>query len=410
MNTKIKILCFLLPLIICSAASVEAREVNNGTAYIGEMITLANDGGALVGNCTVESKPLGSGGYWCSAASYLREFDCEAGLNTAIFPPGKYCYYGVTSAGVACPGFYESEVCTITLKNYEITLAYPCPDTAIGESLVVRGTTSNPDGTAIYVLSPSTSALGTQNVTVTNGTFEARWDTTGLPAGNYIFKASDMHSTDSYTSCSVGMFAGISADISASNTTPGLNENVTLTAAINKVGVQNATNVTVRFFIDAAEQTYCAATMDINESSVSVSCPVNFTSAGTYSARVEATCSMCKSSFQSANKSITINVLSFSTPTQTVPTPVPATFTAVPTAKPASGKYVCPDGSLADYPSDCPPEEGMTEVITPMQTYKPNITSASTPELKRQPAFEFLLALASLFAVAYTVRRRKYTG
>jgi hypothetical protein len=414
MRAKIKISALVLLLIICSAASVEAREINNGTAYIGETITLANDGGALVGNCTIESKPLGSGGYWCSAASYLKEFDCTAGLNAAVLSAGRYCYYGVTSTGIACPDFSEDDVCTITIKNYEITLAYPCPDTAIGESLVVRGTTNKLDGTTITVTATGPQTLGTQSVTVTNGTFEARWDTTGITAGNYIFKASDMQTTDSYTYCNVGTAAGISANISASNTTPGLNENVTLTAAINKVGVKNATNVIVKFFIDTTEETYCAATRDINDSSVSVSCPVNFTSAGAYSARVETTCSMCGSSSRSVNKSIAINVLSASTQTTPTPTPTPTVTatnpkksTPTPTARSTSTEYVCPDGSSASSPSDCPLEEDRTEVATG-HGYKTNISEVNISEVKKQPAFEFVFALTAILAVAYLTRRGEY--
>ncbi|RZN37167.1 MAG: hypothetical protein EFT35_06650 [Methanophagales archaeon ANME-1-THS] len=67
----------------------------------------------------------------------------------------------------------------------------PIASVKVGEPLVVTGTTNREEGFAIVVTVKGPVELTPQVVTITKGTFNAIFDTTGAPAGTYTVKADD---------------------------------------------------------------------------------------------------------------------------------------------------------------------------------------------------------------------------
>jgi PGF-CTERM protein len=67
----------------------------------------------------------------------------------------------------------------------------PIASVAVGGPLVVSGTTNRKEGFSIVITVKGPKELTPQTVKVTNGTFNATFDTTGAPVGTYTVKADD---------------------------------------------------------------------------------------------------------------------------------------------------------------------------------------------------------------------------
>jgi PGF-CTERM protein len=67
----------------------------------------------------------------------------------------------------------------------------PIKSVAVGEPLVVTGESNRKDGFAIVVTVTGPKELAPATTAVTNGTFEATFDTTGTPVGTYTVKVDD---------------------------------------------------------------------------------------------------------------------------------------------------------------------------------------------------------------------------
>jgi hypothetical protein len=211
----------------------------------------------------------------------------------------------------------------------------------------------------------------------------------------------------------VGQLARIStAELSASNTAPEVNENVIMTATISNIGQQKATGVAVRFSVDGEEMTGCTATGNIGAgNSATSTCFMSFHAAGTYTVKVEATCTMCETGYKTASKTIAITASATTPATTTTPTPI---LTTTPTPVPTQ---TTPAPTTLSYPycnkeSDCKQDEicnfakfRCESSVTPTaKTIAETPTSVTTT---RQPAFEAIFAIAGLLAVAYLIRRRR---
>jgi len=258
------------------------------------------------------------------------------------------------------------KVLTYKVVTPSVTLD-PCVDTILGSDLTVTGASNRADGTTVLVSATGPQTLDTKSVTVTSGKFTATWSTAGITAGTYTVKADDIKAATDTKTCNVivGQLARVAVGLSASNTNPELNENVTLTATINNVGQQAAANVALKFSIDGTEKTECAKTVAnvAGASNATATCVVNFATAATVTAKVEATCAMCESGYKAANKTVSINA------------GAPVATTAVAT--------------------------------TAVSTTAVGTTAVATTATPKPPGFEAVFAIAGLLAVAYIVLRRK---
>jgi PGF-CTERM protein len=258
------------------------------------------------------------------------------------------------------------KVLTYKVVTPSVTLD-PCVDTILGSDLTVTGASNRADGTTVLVSATGPQTLDTKSVTVTSGKFTATWSTAGITAGTYTVKADDIKAATDTKTCNVivGQLARVAIGLSASNTNPELNENVTLTATINNVGQQAAANVALKFSIDGTEKTECAKTVAnvAGASNATATCVVNFATAATVTAKVEATCAMCESGYKAANKTVSINA------------GAPVATTAVAT--------------------------------TAVATTAVGTTAVATTATPKPPGFEAVFAIAGLLAVAYIVLRRK---
>jgi hypothetical protein len=350
MHARAWILFFVFVLIVTSIVPAEARQVNNGTAFLDETITLADNNGALTGTCYM------NGGAGSSQYAYAQgaTFNCTAGFNlsTTSLPAGTYQYFSCHKVpamasysngthvlvyedvcGIdACSNAYGIEPrCTITFQFHNIRLG-SCTDITLGENLIVSGTTDYNDGTILsasaetYV--PPQNLVLRKNVTVTDGKFIITWNAENLIVGSY--------------------------DI----TIGGQRCRVIVKATVSPTPTPTPT------------QTQTSTPTPTPTPTPTVTTPVPTTVA----------------------------------PTLTVTTPAPtapAATTPIPTAIPTTVKYVCPDGSVVNSPLDCPTEEVPTG-----HKYEVNISGVNISELKKQPAFEAIFAIAGILAVAYLVRRK----
>jgi PGF-CTERM protein len=314
-----------------------------GVSNVGTGITSVTASGPGTCTCTDDttSGPL-SNKYSTQLSALLQNYAEKAGSD-------DYEVYKVLTYKVISPA--------VTLD--------PCVDTILGSDLKVTGTTNRADATTILVSATGPQTLDTKSVTVTSGTFEATWSTAGITAGTYTVKADDIKAATDTKTCNVivGQLARVSVELSASNTAPELNENVTLNATIKNVGQQKATGVAVKFSIDGEEKTACAKTVDVEGAKdATATCVATFATAATVTAKVEATCAMCETGYKASNKTVSINAGA----------PVATTAAATTAATTAAAT-----------------------------------TAAATTATPKPPGFEAVFAIAGLLAVAYIVLRRK---
>jgi ABC-2 type transport system ATP-binding protein len=144
----------------------------------------------------------------------------------------------------------------------------------------------------------------------------------------------------------VGQLARISAELSASNTAPVLGESVTLTATITNYGQRAATGVAVKFLVDGTKKTECADSVNIaSGGSVTRTCTVMFDRAGTYTAKVDATCATCGTGYTTYTTQEGVSITASAATVATTPaatatpteTPTTVVLTPSPTETPTPG-------------------------------------------------------------------------
>ncbi|OFV67143.1 MAG: conserved hypothetical protein, membrane [Candidatus Syntrophoarchaeum caldarius] len=82
-------------------------------------------------------------------------------------------------------------VIPLVVEEQKLTIDTPIPDVAIGEDLVITGTSNRPSDQAIVVTVKGPVELTPQTVYPSNGTWTATFDTSGAEVGVYTVKADD---------------------------------------------------------------------------------------------------------------------------------------------------------------------------------------------------------------------------
>ncbi|HEC56826.1 MAG TPA: hypothetical protein ENI32_02930 [Candidatus Syntrophoarchaeum butanivorans] len=90
-------------------------------------------------------------------------------------------------------------VIPLVVEEQQLTIDTPIPDVAIGEDLVVTGTSNRQPDTAIIVTVKGPVELTPQTVYPSNGTWSATFDTSGAEVGVYTVKADDGDKTATAT-------------------------------------------------------------------------------------------------------------------------------------------------------------------------------------------------------------------